>query len=219
MKATPSSSQSCRALTLFEVLLVVTIVAVLIALLMPALANAKRKAEIISCNGQLKQIGLAYRVWEGDHTNLYPPFVSVTNGGTMELCTNGSRIVLANFLAMSNELSDPIVLRCPADSIQESRNFSTLASSNISYFQNLIATDEHPEWILSGDANLLLNGTPMHSGVTAVSTNNTLSWTSERHRFFGNIGLADGSVIQVTTNGLQEALQNSGPVTNLIATP
>ena len=219
MKTIRPSNHKRHALTLFEVLLVIAIVAMLVVLSLPALSNAKRKADIIQCNNNLKLIGLSYRIWEGDHTNRFPPFVSVTNGGTMELCTNGAGMVLADFLVMSNELGDPVVLRCPADQIKEVKNFPTLTSSNISYFQNLISDDALPQLILSGDDNLLLNGTAMHTGVTAVSTNDTLSWAAGRHRFHGNIGLADGSVQQVNTNGLQMALQQSGPFTNQIALP
>ena len=55
--------QRIAALTLVEVLIVIAALALLAAILLPALAKAKRRASKISCVSQLKQIGIAYRVW------------------------------------------------------------------------------------------------------------------------------------------------------------
>jgi prepilin-type N-terminal cleavage/methylation domain-containing protein len=47
------SHQTNRALTLVEMLVVFAILAVLVVLLLPALAAAKKKAQLITCNGEL----------------------------------------------------------------------------------------------------------------------------------------------------------------------
>jgi hypothetical protein len=52
-----------------------------------------------------------------------------------------------------------------------------------------------------------------------LSTNAPISWTSARHHFAGNIGLADGSVQQFTIQRLQNALQQTGLATNRLAIP
>ena len=72
------------AFTLIELLVVIAIIAILAAMLLPALAAAKRKAQRINCVNNLKEVGLAFRVWEGDNGDQYPMAVS-TNGGAMEL--------------------------------------------------------------------------------------------------------------------------------------
>ena len=64
------------------------------AMLLPALAKAKAKAQTINCMNNMKQIGLAARMWSQDHNGTFPP----------------------DFLSMSNELSTPKILVCPADS-------------------------------------------------------------------------------------------------------
>jgi prepilin-type N-terminal cleavage/methylation domain-containing protein len=152
------SHQRNRALTLTEVLVVIFVIAVAVALLLPALAAAKRKSARIGCVSNLKQIGIAYRLWEGDHGDKYPMAVSVTNGGAMELVATGN--VAACFQVMSNELSTPKILLCPEDTHRTyAANFTTgFSGANISYFISADAVETYPQTILDGDDNLLVDG-------------------------------------------------------------
>jgi prepilin-type processing-associated H-X9-DG protein len=145
--------------------------------------------------------------------------VSVTNGGAMELVAAGN--VAACFQAMSNELNIPKILLCPDDTHRaRATNFSTLNNSNISYFVGLDVTNEaNPQMLLSGDDNFAIGGVPVKSGVVQLLTSAPVTWTKARHKFAGNIGLADGSVEQLTTNGLQQALQQTGVATNRLIIP
>jgi len=173
----------------------------------------------INCISNLKYIGLACRVWEGDNGDKYPMQVSVTNGGTMELIARGN--VSAVFQAMSNELSTPKVLICSQDekSILAADFGKNFNNSNISYFVGIdVTNDMNPQMLLSGDDNFDIGGVQVKSGLLEVSSNTPISWSAARHHFAGNIGMADGSVQEVSQDGLSHAFQQSG-VTNRLAIP
>jgi prepilin-type processing-associated H-X9-DG protein len=212
------SNKPTSALTRVEVIVVIAVLVVAVALILPALAMAKRKTSKISCANDLKQVGIAFRLWEGDNNNKYPMTVSVTNGGAMELIATGN--VAACFRVMSNEVNTPKILLCPEDTRRIwATNWSTLNNSNISYFVGLEAVESKPQMILEGDDNFAIGGVPVKSGVLQLLTNTPIAWTKGRHKLYGNIGFADGSVQQLTTDGLRQALQQTGVATNRLVIP
>ena len=218
-----------KAFTLIELLVVIAIIAILAALLLPALAAAKRKAQRINCVSNLKQVGIAFRLWEGDNGDRYPMAVSTLKNGAQEriYSSAGSAVGgygLTNvFTVMSNELSTPKILYCPSDNNRTATtNFVALNSDsfNMSYFVCGDAMETYPQMILDGDRNI---GTATTVNVPASITNVLgmqcpaptflwWAWTAvDLHLRVGNIGMADGSAQQVTVAGLQTAL---GTATN-----
>ena len=61
-----------RAFTLIELLVVITIIAILAAILFPVFAQAKEAAKKTSCASNLKNIGLAMTLYEGDNDDYFP---------------------------------------------------------------------------------------------------------------------------------------------------
>jgi competence protein ComGC len=211
------SNQRNQALTLVEVLVIIVILAVLVVLLLPALAAARKKAQRITCDGQLKEIGLSPKIWEGDHTNLYPMSVSTNYGGTLEYFECGE--MFRYFQVMSNILATPKMVVCPADTRQPAQDFGpTFGNTNVSYFVGVDADESKPQMPLAGDRNIV-GGTKLASGILEITTNQLASWSSEMHDGVGNVAIADGSVQQLTTSGLQQLLQQTGLATNRLAIP
>jgi prepilin-type processing-associated H-X9-DG protein len=213
------SKKRNHALTLVEVLVIVFVLACLVAISLPRLAAAKRNSPGPWCINNLKQISLAARIWASDNDDKYPFEISVTIGGTMEL--NHGRNAWMNFLVMSNELSTPKVLICPQDAkhLPAASNFSAQLAGHVSYFVGLDAKERHPQLILSGDDNLEIGGIPAKPSYLELSTNAPITWSADRHKSCGNIVFADGSVQQLTTNGLQRSFYQTGLATNRLAIP
>ena len=207
-------------MTLTEVLVVtVVLVALVVALLPTFIADRPMPAQRINCVSNLKQDGLAFLIWADDHNDKYPMEISTANGGTMELATTGN--VFATFQIMSNELSTPKILLCPADTNHVmAKNFgANFTANNVSYFIGLDADTNRSQAFISGDDNFALGGVPVKSGLLEFSTNAPISWTTARHKFGGNLGLADGSVWQVNDQQLVQKLVETGLATNRLALP
>ena len=197
--------------TLVGLMVIIAVLAILAAMLLPALARAKQKARDINCVSNLKQDGLAFRIWEGDNGDKYPMAVSTSKGGTMEFDTGAG--TFRHFQVMSNELSTPKILVCPLDTRTAAANFARLKNQNVSYFVDLDANEEFPQRFLDGDRNLTGDSQP-ENGILKLAPGGRASWTQAIHANKGNIGLADGSVQRLNDTGLREALRNSGEATN-----
>jgi prepilin-type processing-associated H-X9-DG protein len=63
-----------------------------------------------------------------------------------------------------------------------------------------------------------VDGVPVKPGILNLGSSNAVAWTKERHGRVGNLGMADGSVQQVTIAGLNSAFVNStnGVPTNAV---
>lgn len=97
-----------------------------------------RKPQRINCVNNLKQLGIAFRLWEGDHGDQYPCNVSTNAGGIMELCAPDKDGFDSNAVfelkVMAGELTTPKLLICPQDkSNKPALDFNSLGPTNISY--------------------------------------------------------------------------------------
>jgi len=101
--------------TLIELLVVIAIIAILAAMLLPALAKAKDKALSISCINNLKQYGLGLMMYAGDNKEMTPPLGWITAAtpiGPFGLTGCWFCPVCGPWI--SSYISDTKVYQCPA---------------------------------------------------------------------------------------------------------
>ena len=204
---------------MIELFVVFAAVAVLAALYLPGRCKDCSGSTRIRCVNNLRQTGLAFRIWAGDQTTAFPMARSTTNGGTMEFTSGPNSF--RHFQVMSNELSTPKVVFCPSETDRDrvvATNFFNFNNSNISFFVGVAANESRPTMILSGDHNIT-NGISIRNGLLDLITNRPAGWTKEMHNKVGNVVLADGSVQQLSISGLRPIVTNTGLPTNWLQMP
>jgi prepilin-type N-terminal cleavage/methylation domain-containing protein/prepilin-type processing-associated H-X9-DG protein len=212
------TTDSRQAFTLLELMLVVFIVAILAALLLPVLSKAKGRARQIECLNQLRQVGLAARVFAHDHGDRFPFQVPVREGGTLELVQAASglggdvQFAFRHFQTLSNDLVFPGMLACPADSRTNASSFSQLRNDHISYFIAVTAELARPDSVLGGDRNIIArDGTS--GSILRIGGATEVMWSRGGHEYRGNLLFAGGHVERTGNAGLQVAMRSAtGPV-------
>ena len=179
---------------------------------------------------QFKQIGIAFRTWEGDHNDLYPVRY-YTNADDSAKYADGSN-VFRYFQVMSNELHitrmnhalicPPMVLTCPPLCYRmelPATDFEHLKNQNVSYFVGLQADKTRPAMLLAGDRNLATNGVDVVPGVVVIKTGENVDWSAKMHNRTGIFVLADGSVEGGSGRTFQMYLSRTGTNVNRLAVP
>ncbi len=131
------SSFSKKCFTLIELLVVIAIIAILAAMLMPALQQARERGRSASCLNQMKQIGSATMMYTNDFKNYYP-YADGQSGRTWDNWT----FKLRSYVGAAEGDAIPKMYFCPSETnkdILENSKLYKLGSGYAysSYMQNM----------------------------------------------------------------------------------
>ncbi|HQL10210.1 MAG TPA: DUF1559 domain-containing protein [Lentisphaeria bacterium] len=200
-----------RAFTLIELLVVIAIIAILAAMLLPALTKARDKARTISCTSQLKQIGLSWQIYNGDHNNMtmahdMTPERWLSEFGSTYTNSNKWRMLLIPYIG------DKKTLLCPngnltvtsADNLSNqlthhygyNSKIQSKIDSSITKPSNTIAFSDCVFWLSDGGTNYIpYAGNASHRGTwPSFSPEPYPSPAWYRHANGSNLLFADGHV-------------------------
>ena len=194
----------------------------------------------------LKNIGLAFRIFATDNGDRFPFELSSGDGGTQDWATNAVEMY-RHFQALSNELSTPKIVICPSDAGKtEATNWTThftnLAKGNgclsVSYSVGTDAAETFPQSFLSTDRNMTnnvdrkdLTKAPSNANqfvdmggvggpkAASITQGGGAGWDNNVHQNQGNGCMGDGSVQQLSGARLRDQLRNSGTTENKFLFP
>jgi hypothetical protein len=219
---------STRAFTRIELAASVAALALLGALAAPILATTRSDAERAGCMNNLRQIGRGVRLWASDHQERVSWRTLTSDGGTLP--DTGIKVAAAWFefsYALSNFVTSPRVLVCPADSQAiVAPSWGSIISTNyrssvLSYSLGLEVLPESPRSLMAFDYNIRPSSygaatcsARVNNAGSLLGPDTSVGWTNGIHVNSGDVLLNDGSVVVTDSTSLRKTLAEQSMTDN-----
>ena len=155
----PGSSRLCSGFTLVEVMVVVCIIGLLISIIIPSIGATRRRAKLVACSAQLKQVGIAMMAYLQDSGDRMP-HVSFMPSISPAPLTTAEPVSIVKVLERHVK-GQVEVFRCPED--LPGKTDRPAPNTGLSFFQSERSSYCYRGW-LAGRTPQEFNNHPMLEG-------------------------------------------------------